>query len=182
MCWINPSFQNSLKFSPVKPFPRPVLFLFGKPFVAIYSSKKSITLSADGFEKKASDQPDLLSTETSRYFFWLYAFWIGSAKSSEISSFGWIAYAIFLYTSYSYLLFVSRHNFWPFLKSRVVSMATTHQMPRATWQRSQHAQSEWSPMHFRAYLWKSLSIDPCIVIFAKQYWMKLIFPCKVVAF
>ena len=136
----------------MKTFTRPVLFLFGNPFVAIYSSKKSITLSADEIGKKAYDQPELLSTETSRYFFCLYAFWIGSAKSSEISSFGWLASGMFLYTSYSYLLFVSRHNFWPFLKFRVVSMAATHQMPRAIWHRSQLAQSEWSPMHFRAYL------------------------------
>ena len=92
MCWMNLSLQNCWNFSPLNTVPGSVLILFGIPFVAMYSNKNSTTLSADGIGKNiAAGHPELLSNETSKYFFCLFIFWNGPAKSSKISSFGLFA-------------------------------------------------------------------------------------------
>ena len=58
----------------------------------MYSNKNYTTLSAVGLGKNiAAGHPELLFTETSKYFFCLQTFWNGPAKSCKNSSFGHFA-------------------------------------------------------------------------------------------
>ena len=81
-CSIKFFVQKWLNFSLLKTVPGSVRILFGIQFATIYSDKNSITFSVMGCGKNsASGHDECLSTDTSKYFIFWFAFWKSPAKS-----------------------------------------------------------------------------------------------------
>ena len=122
-------------------------------------SKISNTFFVLGFGKNiASGQPELLSTETSRYIFLMFPFWNCRAKSRENSSFSSVASGNFsnLLRDFKHFKFLPAN--WHFWQVRALSPISLwmqcHQMFAAslTWSLFPHGQNELPVRRFLSCL------------------------------